>query len=273
MRPRHEPVEMGSPRSSNTDTGTFRVTEAWFNPRTVLEAHTHDRAILAVMLDGSFVTKIAGRDLDCSATTAWTEPSEERHANHVGSGGAHVLVVQPDPRRDDLLKPFARLLGEVSHVKDPGVALEARRVSCELSEPDSLSPVVMDSVILLALARSARLLAPRRSVERPPAWLERARELVHAHFREGLSLEKVAAAADVTPWHLAREFRRHFHSSIGEYARALRLAWALEQLARDESSISGIALAAGFADQSHFTRACRSATGLAPAAYRRRKKP
>jgi AraC family transcriptional regulator len=184
-----------------------------------------------------------------------------------------VLVVQPDPRRDDLLEPFARLLGEVSHVKDPGLALEARRLSSELSKPDSLSPVIMDSVILLTLARSARLLAPQRSVQRPPPWLERARDLVHAHFREGLSLKRVAATADVTPWHLAREFRRHFHSSIGEYARALRLAWALEQLARDETSISAIALAAGFADQSHFTRACRSATGLAPAAYRRRKKP
>jgi AraC-like DNA-binding protein len=40
-------------------------------------------------------------------------------------------------------------------------------------------------------------------------------------------------------------------------------------LATTEEAISAIALAAGFADQSHLTRALRARTGMTPARYRR----
>lgn len=261
---------MGSPRSRSWDTGTFRLTEAWFPPGSVLDAHTHDRSIVAVMLEGSFVTNIANRQLDCSATTVWTEPREERHANHVGRLGARVLVAQPDPGRDDLHEAFAPLLNEVTRTLDPAVALEARRVASELASPDSLSPLVMDSLVTLMFARAARLSASGGFHAHAPRWLERVREVLHARFRERLELSELAAEAGVTPWHLAREFRRFFRTSIGEYARSLRMGWALEQLSRTESPISEIALDAGYADQSHLTRACTATTGVAPAAYRRR---
>ena len=271
MACRHEPVTMGSPRSQTADTGAFRVTEAWFPPGSVLPAHTHDRAIMAVMLGGSFVTKIATKEIDCDPATIWIEPCEELHANFVGTRGANVLVIQPSPARQELLAPFARLLTEVSHAKDQGIASDARRVALELSQPDSLSPLMMDSLIVLALARSARVTGIRRASGNPPRWLERSRELIHARFREGIDLVELADTAQVSPWRLAREFRKHFHSSVGEYARDLRMSWALDQLTASELPISAVGLAAGYADQSHFTRACKAATGVAPADYRRRK--
>ena len=270
MRHSHDPVTMGSPRSRSWDTGTFRLTEAWFPPESVLDAHTHDRSIVAVMLEGSFATKIAQKDLDCSPTTVWTEPREERHANYVGRLGARVLVAQPDPDRDDLHQAFAPLLNEVTCTVDPSIALDARRVAEELANVDSLSPLVLDSLVTLMFTRAARLSANRQFHARAPRWLERARELLHEHYRERIELSDLASTAGVTPWHLAREFRRYFNASIGEYARSLRLAWALEQLSSTVSPISNIAHAAGYSDQSHLTRVCRATTGLAPAAYRRR---
>ncbi len=271
MPSRHEPVTMGSPRSQTADTGSFRVTEAWFPPGSELSAHTHDRAIVAVMLRGSFLTKIAAKEMECDPATIWTEPCEERHANFVGTKGANVLVIQPNPERHELFKPFERLLTEVSCVKDSRIASDARRIALELSHPDSLSPLMMDSLIVLALARSARVAGHRRVSGKVPPWLERSRDLIHATFRKSIDLRELADIAQVSPWRLAREFRKHFHSSIGEYARELRLSWALNQLGADELPISAVALAAGYSDQSHFTRACKAATGLAPAEYRRRK--
>ena len=90
------PVTMGSPRFRSVNTGRCLATEAWFPPHAELPAHTHDRSIFAVMLRGGFRSDIAGRTLQCDPASVWTEPREERHANHVGREGALVLVVQPD---------------------------------------------------------------------------------------------------------------------------------------------------------------------------------
>ena len=246
-----------------------RITEAWFPPGSVLEPHCHDRHILAIMLDGAFETRIARRSLDCAPGTVWTEPCEERHANHVGTRGAHVVVLQPRPGAPELA-PFAALLDSVWTASDPSIASDARRAAAEVASPDSLSGLALDALVVMMCARAHRMRAPAQNGTARPDWLERAREFVHANYRLGTTLAAVAAAAGVPSWHLAREFRRHFHASIGEYARALRLNWVLEQLGGTDVPLSELALLAGYADQSHLTRACRSATGLSPHSYRRR---
>jgi AraC family transcriptional regulator len=268
MPERHEPISLGSPRFITVDSGTFRVTEAWFPPGMTLDAHTHDRAIFAVMLDGCFTTAIAGRRLDCRQHTCWVEPIAEKHANFGGTAGARVLAMQPDPTAQHHLEPFERLLDQVSYLRDPIVALDARKLAAEVTRPDALTPLVMDSLVVVMLARAARL-GTRDAGPRAPDWLRRTHDVLHDRFREGVTLTDLASCADVTTWHLARTFRRHYGTSIGEYMRALRVNWALEQLALTRTPISCVALDAGFADQSHLTRACRAATGLAPSAYRR----
>jgi AraC family transcriptional regulator len=271
MRHTHEPVTLGCQHSHEVDTGLFSITDAWFPAGSVLEPHTHDRSIIAVMIDGSFDTQIAAQRIECVPTTMWSEPLAERHANYIGTRGARVIVMQPNPGKHEMLAPFRGWLDEVRCARDPGFAVDARRLAAEVATWDSLSPFAMDAMVMLLMTRAARL-AQRKSVERrPPGWLLRVRDQLHARFQERLELTEIAATADVSPWRLAREFRRHFHASVGEYARTLRLEWALRQLAVGDLPISAVAQSAGYADQSHLTRACKAATGLAPAAYRRRE--
>ena len=99
--------------------------------------------------------------------------------------------------------------------------------------------------------------------------LRRVVDLVHADFLRRFTIAELAAVASVHPAHLAREFRRHHHLSIAAYLRRLRLDWATEQLVGSDRSTADIAAAAGFADQSHFTRAFRRHTGLPPLGFRR----
>jgi AraC family transcriptional regulator len=103
----------------------------------------------------------------------------------------------------------------------------------------------------------------------PPRWLLRVRDLIHARFREPIRIADVASEADVHPGHLARAFRQHFRMTLGSYVRTLRLEWVAARLLESEQSLAGIALAAGFADQSHLTRAFKQYSGLTPQAYRR----
>jgi AraC family transcriptional regulator len=68
--------------------------------------------------------------------------------------------------------------------------------------------------------------------------------------------------------HLAREFRRAFGASVGEYVRRLRIDYACRELAATGRSVTEIAFDAGFSSHSHFTAAFRRVTGTTPTRYR-----
>lgn len=261
------PVTTGSAGFRTIDSGSSVVTHARFPANTVIDAHTHDRPIFAVMLSGGFRSTIAHRRLECAPTTLWTEPAGEVHANYIGRTGARVIVVQPNPALD-VFAPFASLLEIVRHTRQPLVANDAQRIASEIEDPDTLTPMAIDALIFTMFATAARSLSMRRRSE-PPKWLVRIRELLHDRFRERLSLADLSIVAGVNASHVAREFRAHYGLSIGEYVRRLRCEWAAARLLTTTESISEIAASAGYSDQSHFTRQCVRFLGVGPGRYRR----
>ena len=268
QRQRHVPVTMGSPRFRTMEATGCGVIEAWFPPNAELPPHTHDRPIFGVMLAGAFASAITHRTLDCPPAAVWVEPLGERHANHIGRDGARVLVVQPDPVA---FNAFGEFLDAVRHLRHAGIAADANRIAHELNAADDLSPLVVDGLVQTMLAAAARRDRARRFHERVSPWLLLAQELLHARFRQGVSLSGVAASVGVTPSHLAREFRAHFGTTVGEYARHLRVEWVAEQLDQTTTSLSEIGIAGGFSDQSHLTREFRRRYGMSPGAWRRRR--
>jgi AraC family transcriptional regulator len=267
----HVPITLGSSRSSCADVDGLLVTWVRFPPLAKLPLHTHERATVAVILNGSFDGLMRHTSHPCPASTLITEPSGEPHGNRFEGAGADVLTVQPDPGRLDLLEPFTGVLGEVNHMRDPGVASVARRAAGELRMPDTVAPFAIEGLVLELLALAARLRrtdaigAERRS----PRWLSQARALLHDQYREQLRLAEVADAVGVHPVHLARVFRLRYGTPVGAYVRGLRLSWAAGRLTDSQDAIAQIAQEAGFFDQSHFTRTFRQHFGLTPQAYRR----
>lgn len=272
-RARFEPITMGASGAASLTLDAFLVTDASFPAHERLPRHAHDRAALAVMLEGCFDLSIMNRVYACEPGSAVTEPVEERHANALGTAGAHVLVVQPDPRAQDRIGPSGGIFEEVRFTARSPVRGLAWRIAGELRAPDSATPLAVEGLVFEMLALAARHDRLGRSTHRAPPWLERARDLLHERFREPPRLADLAHEAGVHPDHLARVFRAHFGRPVGSYVRGLRLDWAAARLVTAEESIAQIALHAGFADQSHFTRAFKRHTGLTPAEYRRAFSP
>jgi AraC family transcriptional regulator len=265
------PVTLGSSWSRGADVDGFRVTWVRFPPLLRLPLHTHDRATVAVILNGSFDGLMRSSSHPCPAASVLTEPPGEPHGNLFERAGADVLTVQPDPARLELLEPFAGVLGEVNHVRDLVVTTLARRVAGELQAPDDVTPFAVEGLILELLALTARLrtvTAPGTG-RPPPRWLGEARALLHDRYGEHLRVTDVAGAVGVHPVHLARVFRLHYGTAVGTYLRSLRLTWAAGRLTDSDDTIAQIALQAGFFDQSHFTRTFKSQFGLTPLAYRK----
>jgi AraC family transcriptional regulator len=267
MQFRSVPVTMGSPQFRSLELDGFGVTEAWFPATEVLPRHTHDRACVAVMVDGSFDLRFTGKAYHCSPASVFTEPAGETHANYMGPRGAHVVVVQPDPTRTELLQPFGRLLERAAHNHHAGMMERASRLARELERPDDLSRLAAEGIVLEMLVTLSRM--DTGASRRPPWWLLRAQEVLHARFSEPIQVQEVASEVGVHPAHLARCFRIHFKLSMGTYVRRLRLDWAARELVESDVSLAAVALAAGFADQSHFTRFFKRHVGQTPNVYRR----
>ena len=263
---RVEHVAFGSPRFRSLEAGGLLITDAEFPRGARLCTHVHDRTCVATTLAGRFDSRLGGRSYWSEPSMVLTEPAEEKHDNQFGTTGARVLVVQPDSRRVEAFRPFAGFLDRIHHFSDPQVALLARRLQAEIARPDAVTPLVVEALGLELLSLAARRFAAD-SNGTPPRWLEHVRERVHEGFAETIALSELARMAGVHAGHLTRMFRRHYGHSIGAYHRMARLERAARLIA-EGVPLAAIASTAGFADQSHFSRAFKRQFGRTPAAYR-----
>jgi len=136
--------------------------------------------------------------------------------------------------------------------------------------PDASRSLERDELLIDALARAFAasgtpgVLQTARGSE--PVGIRRVLEFLHAHATEPVSLSALAASLDWTPAHLSRAFRKQVGMPPYAYLLQLRIAIGRRALAGG-ATIAAAALAAGFADQSHFTREFRRRTGSTPGAF------
>lgn len=100
-----------------------------------------------------------------------------------------------------------------------------------------------------------------------PAILD-AVEAMEGHVAEPLTLERLADMARVSPRQLNRLFTEKLGRPTMRYYRELRLDKAQSLLRNSPLSLTEIALATGFANSSHFSRAYTAKFGKPPSAYR-----
>ena len=259
---------MGSSGVQSLAVGGFLVNVLHFPARAWLSPHIHERASLAVMLEGSFDLGITRRSFACEPGSAVVEPPEERHSNRVGTAGASVMAVQPDPATLGRVGRGAELFDAVRHASRSPVWGMAWRIVRELESRDDLTGLAVEALVLESIALARRHDRLERRARLAPRWLLQSRDWLHDQLLDPPSVAALASAAGVHPDYLARAFRAWFGVPIGAYVRGLRLDWAAAQLCASATPIVAIALRAGFSDQSHFTRLFRQRTGLTPAMYR-----
>jgi AraC family transcriptional regulator len=176
------------------------------------------------------------------------------------------LIVDLEPAWLGRAREHAPVLAQSATFRGGFIVHLAHRLHGEFRLRDEVSRLAIESIALGVLAEASRRAA--RTTERPaPAWLRHARALVERHFAEPLPLASVAAHVGVHPVHLARTFRRIYQTTFAGYVRQVRIEFARRELA-GSAALSDIAMAAGFCDQSHFSRSFKQYTGLTPAEYR-----
>lgn len=247
--------------------GGFILTETLHQPRVVLPRHQHERANINLTIKGSFRETIGNKPQECIPASLLVKPAGESHANRYGDQGARCLVIEVTPERLESIETSSRLFDAPAHTQGGRLSALAMRVYHELLTQDSVSPLMIEGLLLEILGHATRW-SLKDSSPTPPFWLVEARELIHERFAESLSLSSVASSVGVHPAHLARVFRKHYRCSVGDYVRRLRLEFAAQELVRSNKSLAEIALTAGFYDQSQFSREFRRFMVMTPSEFR-----
>ncbi len=93
---------------------------------------------------------------------------------------------------------------------------------------------------------------------------------IESHFAEEISLDDVAAACDVSRFHMSRAFGLATGRPVMRYVRGRRLTEAARALSLGAPDILSVALDAGYGSHEAFTRAFRDQFGITPEAVRLR---
>lgn len=248
--------------------GGIRATESAHPADLRLSPHRHTSTCLTYVLDGDFLERVEGREFHMRRGSVLLKRCDAMHTNEFGRGGARLLLVElPDPMIDRF--EAARSLLEANPGRAvPAAAASACRIHAELLEPDPVSELVVEGLLLGVLGQAVRSTFREEKASIPPAWLVRVREALHEQFADPPLLADLARDADVHPDHLGRAFRRQYGLTPGAYVRRVRLERAIRLIVDTGRPLAEIAYATGFADQSHMTRHVGDATGLPPGRLR-----
>jgi AraC family transcriptional regulator len=241
------------------------LTSTAYPSRLRLTPHAHTAAFLLFVRDGGFLEQHGHRSERCDRFTCIFRPAYDEHANAFDDGGAVLTAIDVSPAWIARMRE-AGFAGERFHVRSPFIEQFADRLDAELTAPDNMSEMIIESLVTEVIVFASRFAS--KSCGGRNAWPERARRLIEEEFAAPLSLGGIAAAVGVHPVHLARQFRASQGCTVGEYIRRVRVGFARRELVMTDKPIAEIAHSAGFFDQSQLTKTFKRVTGQTPAAYR-----
>lgn len=246
----------------------FVLMETQYPEESRVPKHDHEDAFCCVALSGSCTEVYRNRARDIKPFTVDFLPASQLHSLEFRSSGVRAFSIDIPSTWLERLREYSLDLNHSIHSKAGRASSLMMRMYREFHSTDSESTLAIEGLSLELLAEISRQ-RPRIDERRRPKWLDATRDLLHAHFTEPIPLEGIADAVGVHPVHLAREFRRHFGCTVGDYMRHLRIDYASAELSKSNRSLAEIASDAGFADQSHFSRFFKHLTHMTPTEYRR----
>jgi len=263
-------------RSSGPVDG-IELLEAWFAGH-AYDRHRHDSYAIGVTDEGVQAFNYRGAGRISTAGRAIVLHPDEDHDGHAGSdGGFGYRMVYVEPARiADAVRAVSGGPKPLPFVAD---AVSENRCLAQVVDQafaDAPEPLARDALVLqlaeallAAAGGDAGSALPRRLDHRA---VDRARGFLDAADNRVVRTDELEAVSGLSRYDLARQFRALLGTSPYRYSLLRRLDRARRQMqARGQAreSLAGIAYAAGFADQAHFTRQFKSAYGITPARFRK----
>jgi AraC family transcriptional regulator len=92
---------------------------------------------------------------------------------------------------------------------------------------------------------------------------------IEEHLSDNMSLQQLAAVAELSPYHFARAFKQSFGTPPHHYHMSRRMDRAKVMLEDPARTVTEVGLMLGYSETSAFTTSFRRAVGVTPSDYRR----
>lgn len=219
----------------------------------------------------------------------------------VRAGTTYLYDLKHDPRYV-IDKPFHSLAFYLPRlaldgIADPSHALRVDQFDCQfgvghddavvrhigaslregLRRPDETNQLFIDHMMLALTAHVAQTYGGMRRIAETnrgglaPWQVKRACEKLESDLSGKFTLEQIAAEFELSVTHFARAFRASTGLPPHQWLLHQRVKAAKQLMTVRELPLAEIAMSAGFANQSHFTRVFSSLVGASPGAWRRER--
>lgn len=258
---------VGPPLHATKGGGGLAIHEGSFEAGVDIPVHVHDVPVISLVLRGVASEQISAGTQDIEPQDLILTPAFAPHGYRFRESGRWVNMQFSDEWLARLSDGH-RLAFQTSRIIRSNAAVAwANRVHLEIHEHDQVSTLAIDGAMMLMMAELVR--ATIDGAKARPRWLRRVEDALDASIASPPSVEELAALAGVHPTHLLRTFRRYQGATISNYVRQRRIQRARVEVAQAKRPLAMIALDAGFADQSHFTRVFKQTFGETPGQYAR----
>jgi AraC family transcriptional regulator len=227
--------------------------------------HAHERARIALLLEGSIAEGCDGRvdALPRGSLVFWRE------------GATHDDVFAPATRslQVELSPELYRYVAKYFPPPPTPILIDrfegaAQRLIAEIERADAATPLALQAAVYEILARATRLTSTAKPVS---FGVNQAMRYATEHLSDAITLDDLAQAANLSVRSLRERFADELQTSPMEYVRSLRLRQAEVLLRRTELPASEVGQQCGFYDQTHFCRVFRQHSGMTPTAFRARR--
>ena len=241
---RRPPGRLYGQNLRNRNVGGLTLTEIAYPPGYQVLRHSHELPQLCFVREGAFSEVYGRKSREVTPLTLIARPCDEEHAHRFHLTGARCFVIEIGSESLRRVREYSAVMDDSAEFQGGLLAWLGTRLFNEFQHDDAASSLAIEGLTLEMLSEASR--RPAKVLERkPPRWLERSREFLHAHFSEPVTLADVANSAGVHPTHLARVFRQFYLCTTGEYLRRLRIEFACRETSQTEASLTEIAVAAG----------------------------
>ena len=215
---------------------------------------------------GAFEWHVGAKTVFLDGTRVLFVSAGEDYADrHVAGFGHDSIIITPHVSMlYELCRPAAPArhpaFERVAESATPRMNLRSHRLlHLEASGND---PLASDE-LMIALLKEALAQTQRVAGVSPLRVVDAAKQFLHAHLCEPISLNEIAQAVQVSGAYLTDAFTRSEGVPLCRYRVRLRLNRALVELPRCDD-ITELALGLGFSSHAHFSNAFKSLYGVSP---------
>lgn len=259
----------------------------------VVPWHWHEELELGYMADGSSIIRTTGRDYTIRRGDGFFINQNVLNTKLNGQPGSPALEI------NHIFHPIfigghfgswitAKYLAPILHnqrisvhiirrgTEEADTLLDQLLYLRELNQkPDQEIPIrnaLSEAWLLLLAEMEKHFEAPQIIEAEKQDRIKSMLSYIHRNFGEKITLEEIAAAANISEREANRVFRKTLRQTPFAYLMNCRLEQAKTMLARSSLAITEISYRCGFTDSAYMGKQFRKAFGMSPKEYRQKNK-